>query len=70
MNDYGSFVWSSFIITFFACTIVYYKTQKTLKKYEKEFAQEIKALSTEKRKLVVANSKIATQVLSSYSKTI
>ena len=46
MNGYGLlFVWSSFGITFFACgCILYYKTLKTLKKYEKEFAKEIKKL--------------------------
>ena len=70
MNGYGFFVWSSFLITFFSCAFVFYKTKKTLKKYEKEFAKEINDLSTEKRKLVVENSKIASQVLSSYNKTI
>ena len=41
MNGYGLFVWSSFLITFLACTFVYYKTRKTLKKYEREFAKEL-----------------------------
>ena len=70
MNEYGLFVWASFSITFIACAFVFYKTRKTLKKYEREFAKEINELSAEKRKLVVENSKIASQVLSSYSKTI
>ena len=70
MNGYGLFVWSSFIITFIVCGLVYYKTYKTLKKYEREFAKEINELSAEQKKLVVENSKIASQVLSSYSKTI
>tara|TARA_B100001093_G_C26317539_1_gene796269 strand:+ start:37 stop:270 length:234 start_codon:yes stop_codon:yes gene_type:complete len=70
MNSYGFFVWSSFLITFLACALVFYKTQKTLRKYEKEFAKEINELSVEKRKLVLEKSKIASQVLSSYSKTI
>ena len=70
MNGYGFFVWSSFAITFLACAFVFYKTKKTLKKYEREFAKEIIQLSAEKRKLAVENSKIASQVLSSYSKTI
>jgi heme exporter protein D len=70
MNGYGLFVWASFSITFFACVFVFYKTQKTLKKYEREFAKEINELSAEKRKLVIENSKIASQVLSSYSKTV
>jgi heme exporter protein D len=70
MNGYGPFVWASFSITFISCALVFYKTQKTLKKYEREFAKEINELSAEKRKSVVENSKIASQVLSSYSKTI
>ena len=70
MNGYGLFVWTAFSITFISCGIVFYKTQKTLKKYEREFAKEINELSAEKRKSVVENSKIASQVLSSHSKTI
>ena len=70
MNGYGLFVWTSFVITILACAFVYYKTYKTLKKYEREFVKEINELSAEQKKLVVENSKIASQVLSSYSKTI
>ena len=70
MNGYGLFVWSSFLITFLACAFVYYKTYKTLKKYEREFAKEINKLSIEQKKIVRENSKVASQVLSSYSKTI
>jgi heme exporter protein CcmD len=46
MNGYGLFVWGSFAITFIACGLLYYKTQKTLKKYEREFAKEINELSS------------------------
>ena len=70
MNGYGLFVWASFSITFISCAVVFYKAKKTLKKYEREFAKEINELSAEKRKSVVENSKIASQVLSSHSKTI
>jgi heme exporter protein D len=70
MNGYGLFVWASFSITFISCVIVFYRTQKTLKKYEREFAKEINELSAEKRKSLVENSKIASQILSSHSKTI
>ena len=70
MNGYGLFVWASFSITFITGALVFYKTQKTLKKYEREFAKEINNLSAEKRKSIVENSKIASQVISSYSKTI
>ena len=70
MNGYGLFVWSSFLITFLACMFIYYKTYKTLRKYETEFAKEIDALSVEQKKIVIENSKVASQVLSSYSKTV
>tara|TARA_Y100001970_G_scaffold259883_1_gene341367 strand:- start:36 stop:269 length:234 start_codon:yes stop_codon:yes gene_type:complete len=70
MNGYGVFVWSSFVITFLVCVIFYYKTRKTLKKYEKEFAKEIVELSADKKKIVLENSKIASKILSSHNKTI
>ena len=70
LNGYGIFVWSSFAITFLVCGIVYYKTKKTLKKYEKEFAKEIQELTTKQKKQVLKNSKIASKILSSYNKTI
>ncbi len=70
MNGYGIFVWSSFIITFLVCGIFYYKTRKTLKKYEKEFAKEIEELSAQQQKTVLKNSKVASKILSSYNKTI
>ena len=70
MNGYGIYVWSSFAITALSCVIVYFKTLKTLRKYEKEFAKEIEDLSTEKRKILLESSKVASQVVSSYNKTI
>ena len=70
MNGYGLFVWLSFAVTFLACAIVYYKTYKTLKKYEKDFAKELNELSESERKLVLEKSKIASQVLASYNKSI
>jgi len=70
MNGYGLFVWLSFAITFLACAIIYYKTYKTLKKYEKDFAKELEQLSASERKLVLEKSKVASQVLASYNKSI
>ena len=70
MNGYGFFVWLSFAVTVTACTFVYYKTYKTLKKYEKDFAKELQKLSGQQRKLVLEKSKVATQVLASYNKSI
>ena len=70
MNGYGLFVWLSFAITILTCALFYYRTYKTLKKYEKAFAKEIYELSAPKRKLVLKKSNIATQVLASYKKSI
>ena len=70
MNGYGLYVWMSFAITFLACGIVYYKTYKTLKKYEKDFAKELNQLSEAERKLVLEKSKVASQFLASYNKSI
>jgi len=70
MNGYGVFVWSSFAFTFLVCAVVYYRTRKTLKKYEKEFAEEIEELSVEQKKVVLKNSKVASKVFSSFNKTI
>ena len=70
MNGYGIFVWPLFIITFLVCAIVYYKTSKTLKKYEKEFAKEIEKLSAEQRKIALEKSKVASKVFSSYNKIV
>jgi|TARA_B100001939_G_scaffold324354_1_gene316277 heme exporter protein CcmD len=70
MNGYGVFVWASFALTFLVCAVVYYRTSKTLKKYEKEFAKEIEALSTEQKKVVLEKSKVASKVFSSFNKTI
>ena len=70
MNGYGIFVWSSFVLTFLTCAIVYYKTRKTLKKYEKEFAKEIENLSVNQKKIVLEKSKVASKVFSTYKKTI
>ena len=70
MNGYGLFVWLSFAITFLACGFVYYITYKTLKKYEKDFAKELSQLSEVERKLVLEKSKVASQLLASYNKSI
>jgi len=70
MNGYGFFIWLSFVITFLACGILYYKTYKTLKKYEKDFAKELSQLSEVERKLVLEKSKVASQFLASYNKSI
>ena len=70
LNEYSLFVWLSFAITILTCAIVYYKTYKSLKKYEKDFVKEIIQLSEPKRKLVLEKSKVATQIFASYNKSI
>ena len=70
MNGYGLYVWLSFAITLFACALVYYKTYKTLKKYEKAFAKDLYNLSESERKKVLEKSKVANQVFASYKKSI
>ncbi|MAW17092.1 MAG: hypothetical protein CMJ01_00785 [Pelagibacteraceae bacterium] len=70
INNYGIFVWLSFGITIFVCAILYYKTFKTLKKYEKDFAEDLYRLSEKDRKLISEKSKVASQILTTYDKSI
>tara|TARA_E500000331_G_C17061295_1_gene628348 strand:- start:591 stop:803 length:213 start_codon:yes stop_codon:yes gene_type:complete len=70
MNGYGFYVWLSFAVTILSCSILYYKTYKTLKKYEKDFAKELIRLSELDRELVLKKSKVASQVFASYNKFI
>ena len=69
-NSYGIFVWVSFFFTLFSCSVLYFKTKKTLNKYEKEFAAELNKLSEIERKMVIEKSKVAAQILVSQNKTI
>ena len=68
MNGYGLYVWFSFSIVVISCAIVYYKTRKTLKKYEKEFLVELEALSVEEKNKALKTSKVAQQILAANSK--
>ena len=68
MNGYGLFVWLSFGIAFLSCTILYFKTRKTLKKHEKEFLAEFKDLTIEEKKSVLEKSKITNQILATSSR--
>jgi|TARA_B110000438_G_C15170983_1_gene375995 heme exporter protein D len=67
MNGYGLYIWSSFIIVFISCAIVYYKTKRTLKKYENEFLVELEALSAEEKSKALKTSKVAQQILATKS---
>ena len=68
MNGYGLYVWLSFSIVFISCAVVYYKTKKTLKKYEKEFLVELNALSIEEKNKALKTSKVVQQILAANSK--
>tara|TARA_B100000767_G_C19452054_1_gene404457 strand:- start:372 stop:605 length:234 start_codon:yes stop_codon:yes gene_type:complete len=68
MNGYGLYVWFSFSTVIISCAIVYYKTKKTLKKYEKEFLVELEALSIEEKNKALKTSKVAQQILATNSK--
>ena len=68
MNGYGLYVWLSFSVVLVSCAVVYYKTKKTLKKYEREFVVELEALSIKDKNKALKNSKIAQQILSANSK--
>jgi len=68
MDGYGVFVWSSFGIVLISGLILYFKTRKTLKKYEKEFILELESLSEAKKKYILENSKIANKILVENSK--
>ena len=68
MNGHGLFVWLSFGIVFISCALLYFRTRKTLKKYEKEFLSELKTLSIEERKAILEKSKITNQILATNSR--
>tara|TARA_B110000027_G_C16111441_1_gene297905 strand:+ start:69 stop:302 length:234 start_codon:yes stop_codon:yes gene_type:complete len=63
MNEYGIYVWLSFSVAFISCAVVYFKTKKTLKKYEQEFLAELQTLTLEEKNKALENSKVAQQIL-------
>ena len=69
MNGYGLYVWLSFSIVFISCTVVYFKTKKTLQKYEQEFLLELQALTVEERNKALETYKVAQQILATSFKT-
>jgi len=69
MNGYGFYVWLSFSVVFISCAVVYFKTKKTLKKYEQEFLAELQALTLEEKNKALESSKVAQLILATNSKT-
>jgi heme exporter protein D len=68
MNGYGIYVWLSFGAVLTSCAVVYYKTKKTLKKYEQEFLTELQALTPEEKNKTLETSKVAQQIFVASSK--
>ena len=68
MDGYGFYVWLSFLIVFTFCSMLFYKTRKTLKKYEKEFAKELDKLPAEHKKRITKSSKVISSILASQNK--
>ena len=68
MDGYGLYVWLSFGVVLFSCMVVYFKTKKTLKKYEQEFLTELQTLTLEEKTKVLKTSKVAQQILATSSK--
>tara|TARA_A100001011_G_scaffold362951_1_gene412467 strand:+ start:375 stop:602 length:228 start_codon:yes stop_codon:yes gene_type:complete len=68
MNGHGIYVWASFLITFLICLFLFLKTQKTLKKLEKDFVEESQRLSQEQVENL-KKQKIAKEILISHSRT-
>ena len=68
MNGYGVYVWTSFLITFSACLLLFLKTQKTLKKLEKDFISETQTLTSSHLE-TLKQHKIVKEILVSHSRT-
>ena len=68
MNGYGIYVWLSFSTVFISCVVVYFKTRKTLRKYEQEFLAELQTLTLEEKNKALENSKVAQQILATNPK--
>lgn len=68
MGGYGFFVWTSFLVVFTLSYLLYYRTRKTLKKYEKEFAKELEKLPARHKKRIIKSSKVISSILASQNK--
>ena len=68
MDGYGTYVWSSFILTFLICLFLFLKTKKALKKLEKDFIKETQGLSPEQFE-DLKKQKVPKEILASYSKS-
>ena len=69
MGGYGFYVWTSFFIVIVSCYLLFYHTRKILKKYEKEFAEELDKLPIEHKKRILESSKAVDSILVSGNKS-
>ena len=68
MGGYGFYIWSSFLVVTIFCFTIYYKTKKTLIKYEKELARELEKLPKEHKERIARSSKVISNILASQNK--
>ena len=68
MDGYGTYVWSSFLLTFLICLFLFLKTKKTLKKLKKDFIKDTQGLSPEQFE-DLKKQKVPKEILASYSKS-
>ena len=68
MGGYGFYIWTSFLVVFIFCSLLYYRTKKTLNKYEKEFAKELEKLPVGYKKRIAKSSKVISSILASQNK--
>ena len=68
MGGYGFYIWTSFLLVFVFCSLLFYRTKKTLRKYEKEFAKELDKLPAKHKKRIAKSSKVITSILASQKK--
>ncbi len=68
MGGYGAYVWTAFLTVLISCFLLFYRTRKTLKKYEKEFAKELDKLPVEHKKRITESSKVISNILASQNK--
>ena len=68
MDGYGTYVWSSFLLTFLICLFLFLKTKKTLKKLEQDFIKETQNLSQQELENL-KKQKVAREILVSHSRT-
>ena len=68
MGGYGFYIWTSFLVVIIFCFLLFYRTRKTLKKYENEFARELNKLPAEHKKRIAKSSKVISNILASQNK--